>query len=97
LQRCENRTELKAIALWAGLVIDVLSMVIVLILSAYLFVHNTISLGTVVLILSYTTQLLGHTLEVTEQFGSLQEATACIERINEIYHTQSCVQAGKAL
>lgn len=99
LQRRENQTELKAIAWWAGLegtglVIDVLSMVIVLILSAYLFVHSTISLGTVVLLLSYTTQLLDHTLEVTEQFGSLQEATACIERINEIYHTQSRVQDG---
>src|SRR5207302_1597125 len=92
LQRRENQTELNAIALWAGfecteLVIDVLSMVIVLILSAYLFIQGTISLGTVVLLLSYTTQLLEHTMELAEQFGSLQEATASIERINEIYHT----------
>jgi ATP-binding cassette subfamily B protein len=99
LQRRENQTELKAIVLWAGfecteLVIDVLSMVIVLILSAYLFVQGAITLGTVVLLLSYTTQLLSCTLEIAEQFGSLQEAAACIERINEIYHIQSCVQDG---
>ncbi|HEY4387745.1 MAG TPA: ABC transporter ATP-binding protein, partial [Ktedonobacteraceae bacterium] len=51
LQRRENQTELKGIALWAGfecteLAIDVLSMVIVLILSAYLFIQGTITLGT---------------------------------------------------
>ncbi|GCE15592.1 ABC transporter ATP-binding protein [Tengunoibacter tsumagoiensis] len=99
LQRRENSTEIKSIVFWAGfectgLILDVLSLLIVLILSASLFVQDMISLGTLVLLLTYTTQLLNHALDIAEQLGSLQQATASIERINEIYHTQSCVQDG---
>ncbi|HLZ61889.1 MAG TPA: ABC transporter ATP-binding protein [Ktedonosporobacter sp.] len=99
LQRQENSTEIRSIVFWAGfecteLVLEVLSMVLVLILSAYLFVQGAITLGTVILLLSYNTQLLDHTMEIADQFGSLQQATASLERINEIYHTSSRVQDG---
>lgn len=99
LQRRENSTEIKSIVFWAGfectgLILDVLSILIVLILSAYFFVHGLISLGTLVMLLTYTAQLLDHTYDIIEQLGSLQQATASIERINEIYHTQSRVLDG---
>ncbi len=99
LQRRENLTEIKSIVFWAsfectGLTLDVFSMLIVLLLSAYLFVQGIISLGTLVLLLTYTAQLLDHAFDIAEQLGSLQQATASIERINEIYHTQSCVRDG---
>ena len=99
LQRRENSTEFKSIVFWAGfectgLILDVLSMLLVLILSAYFFVQGTISLGTLVLLLTYTTQLLDHAYDIAEQLGTLQQATASIERINEIYHTRSRVQDG---
>ncbi len=99
LQRQENSTEMKSIVFWAGfectgLTLDVLSMLIVLILSAYFFVRGMISLGTLVLLLTYTAQLLDHAFDIAEQLGSLQQATASIERINEIYHTQSNIQDG---
>lgn len=99
LQRQENTTELKSTLLWSGfedvgLAIDVLSTMIILILSGYFFVRGAITLGTLVLLLNYTTQLLNHMFEITDRFHSLQEATACIERINELYHIESRVQDG---
>ncbi|GCE28088.1 helicase [Dictyobacter alpinus] len=99
LQRRENTTEIKSIVFWAGfectgLILDVISMLIVLILSASLFVQGMISLGTLVLLLTYTAQLLAHAFDIAEQLGTLQQASASIERINEIYQTQSGVQDG---
>ncbi len=99
LQRQENKTELKGIYFWAGLenvglAVDVLGTTIILALSAYFFIHGAITLGTLVLLLSYTTQLLDYTFDITDQFNSLQEVAASIERINEIYHTASRVQDG---
>ncbi len=99
LQRKENKTELPRIFCWAslesiGLLIDMLSIVLVLTLGAYFFLHGMITLGTLVLLMSYTAQLLDHTLETTDQFNSLQEASASIERINEIYQTTNRVQDG---
>lgn len=99
LQRQENSAEMKRTAFWVGFeatgtILDVLSMVMVLLLSAYLFARGTISLGSVVMLLTYTGQLLDHAFDIAEQLSSLQQATASIERINEIYHTQSRIQDG---
>ncbi len=99
LQRDEQRTHLAGNVLWnaleaLGTFIDVLSLVIVLVMSAFFFVNGTMTIATVVLLLAYAAQLLNHTFEITEQFGSLQEATASIERINEISQTTNRVQDG---
>lgn len=102
LQRVENSTEIKSIVFWAGfectgLILDVLSLLIVLILSTVFFVRGLISLGTVVLLLTYTAELLDHAFDIAEQLGTLQQASASIERINEIYHMQSKVQDGSGV
>jgi ATP-binding cassette, subfamily B, bacterial len=102
LQREENATEIKSIVFWAGfectgLILDVLSMLLVLILSVSFFVQGIISLGTVVLLLTYTAELLDHAFDIAEQLGTLQQASASIERINEIYHTQSSVPDGSGV
>ncbi|GHO57402.1 ABC transporter ATP-binding protein [Ktedonobacter robiniae] len=99
LQRQENSAELKRTFYWtsfetSGLAIEVVSMIAVLIFSVYLFMHGSITLGTLVLLLSYNSLMLDYTFELTEQFSALQEATASIERINEIYHTASQVPDG---
>lgn len=99
LQHQENSAEMKRTAFWelfesSGLALDTLSMALVLILCAYFYVQNTISLGTVVLLLAYTSQMLNHAFDIAEQLAGLQQATASIERINEIYHIRSRVQDG---
>ncbi|GHO85751.1 ABC transporter ATP-binding protein [Dictyobacter formicarum] len=99
LQRQENRAELTSIYWWAGLetvgiAIELLSTLLMLVLCGYFFVRGALTAGTLVLLLSYTAQLLDRTFDLTDQFGSLQEVTASIERINEIYHTTSRVQDG---
>lgn len=99
LQRQENTAEIKRTFYWtsfevSGLAIEVVSMIFALIISVYLFVHGSITLGTLVLLLSYNSLMLDYTFELTEQFSALQEATASIERINEIYHTASQVPDG---
>lgn len=46
------------------------------------------------MLLLYTGQLLDHAYDITEQLSTFQQATASLERINEIYHTQPRVQDG---
>lgn len=99
LQRQENKTELPRIFFWAsleviGLFIDMLSLAFVLVLGAYLFIHGMLTLGTLILLMLYTNQLLGLVIGVADQFNSLQEAAASLERINEIYQLTSHIQDG---
>lgn len=102
LQRQENKAEMKRTAFWVGFeasgsALDTLSMMLVLLLSAYFYVRGDLSLGTIVLLLTYTSQMLDHAYDIAEQLSALQQATASIERINEIYHTQSRVQDGPGM
>lgn len=52
------------------------------------------TIATIVMLLLYTGQLLDHAYDITEQLSTFQQATASLERINEIYHTQPRVQDG---
>lgn len=99
LQRRENAAELKRTAFWVGfectgMCLEALSTLVVLILSAYFFARGYFSIATVVMLLIYTLQLLDHSYDIAEQLSTFQQATASLERINEIYHTQSRVQDG---
>ncbi len=99
LQRRENKTELQGIFFWScledlALTVEVLCLCMLLVLCGYLFVSGALSLGTFILLLTYATQLLDQFFEITEQFNSLQNASASIERINEIYTTTSRVANG---
>ncbi|MBO0778057.1 MAG: ABC transporter ATP-binding protein [Ktedonobacteraceae bacterium] len=102
LQRRENSAELKRTAFWVGfegtgMSLEALSMLVVLILSASFFVQGRFSIATVVMLLIYTLQLLDHAYDIAEQLSTFQQATANLERINEIYHTQSRVQDGPGM
>ena len=102
LQRRENSAEMKRTAFWVGfenvgMSLDALSMLAVLILSAFFFAQGHFNIATVVMLLLYTGQLLDHAFDIAEQLSTFQRATASLERINEIYHTQSRVQDGPGL
>lgn len=99
LQRQEDAAELKRTAFWAGfentgMALEALSLLAVLLLSALFFVQGRFTIATVVMLLLYTGQLLDHAYDITEQLSTFQQATASLERINEIYHTESRVQDG---
>lgn len=102
LQRLYYRAELRSSIFWAafeniGLVIDNVCVALVLFGCTLLYLQHMFTLGTIVLLLSYTTQLLDNIFDLTEQFGSLQQATASIERINELYHIVSKVTEGPGI
>lgn len=99
LQRQENAAELKRTAFWAGfentgVILEALSLLGVLILSAFFFVQGRFTIATVVLLLLYTGQLLDRSYDIAEQLSTFQQATASLERIHEIYYTRSRVQDG---
>ena len=99
LQHRENAAEVKRTGFWAGfeitgITLDVLSLLLVMLLSSFYFVHGQLSIATVVMLLLYTGQLLDHAYDIAEQLGTFQQAAASLERINELYHTHSRVQDG---
>ncbi|QBD75147.1 ABC transporter ATP-binding protein [Ktedonosporobacter rubrisoli] len=99
LQRQEDAAEMKRTAFWAAfegaeVVLEALSLLITLILGALFFVQGQFTIATVVMLLLYTGQLLAYIYDMAEQLSSFQQAVASLERINEIYHTQSRVQDG---
>jgi len=99
LQRLSNKAHIRSSFFWAAyenvwVMIDLVGTLLILIMGAYFFVHGTLSIGGVVLLLVYLEQLIYNTGEVSDQFGTLQEATTSLERINELYHITSKVQDG---
>ena len=99
LQRLSNKAHIRSSFFWAAyenvwVMIDLVGTLLILVMGAYFFVHGTLTIGGVVLLLVYLEQLIYNTGEVSDQFGTLQEATTSLERINELYHITSKVQDG---
>lgn len=63
-------------------------------IGAYLFSINTITLGTVYLIFNYTTLISQPIQQIQTQLQDLQQAEACIQRIEELLRTSSKLQDG---
>src|SRR5947209_11275586 len=74
------------------LTIFVLGSALMMGLGAYLWSINTISLGTVYLFWSYTDLLSQPIQQIRDQLQDLQQAEACIQRIEQLFSTQSAIQ-----
>lgn len=77
------------------LTIFVLGSALMMGLGAYLWSINTISLGTVYLFWSYTDLLSQPIQQIRDQLQDLQQAEACIQRIEQLFSTQSAIQESK--
>lgn len=67
-------------------------------IGAYLISNRSITIGTMYLIFYYTNLLSTNLSEITTQINDLQTASASIERVYKLYHTESNIQDGyKAL
>lgn len=60
-------------------------------LAAYLFANNTITLGTVFLIFTYAELLRRPIEQITRQMQDLQQASASLERVQQLFAVQSAV------
>ncbi len=64
-----------------------------LVVGAYVLTSGAITLGTLYLVLAYTTIIAWNLLQITMQLDDLQKAIAAAERIFELYHTQNTLAA----
>lgn len=71
-----------------------LSKVAAIAAGVYLFQTGGLTIGTVILIYSYTDMLERPMSQIMEQVGEFQKAVASIARIDELYHLQSAIQDG---
>lgn len=62
-----------------------------------LFRNNSITIGTVFLIVYYTDILFRPLQQITRQMEDLQKASASIVRIQELYHTESNIKDGPGI
>jgi ATP-binding cassette, subfamily B, bacterial len=74
------------------LTIFVLGSALMMGLGAYLWSIGAITLGTVYLFWSYTDLLSQPIQEIRNQLQDLQQAEACIQRIEQLFNTQSAIQ-----
>ena len=61
-----------------------------------LYRSGAVTLGTVYLLIAYTEAIFRPLQDLTQQFQHLQQATASIERIEELYHTRGTIVDGTA-
>ena len=73
----------------------ILGSALVLMLGAYLWSSSIITVGTVYLLFTYTDFLSGPLSEVQTQLQDLQQAEACIRRIEELLHMQPTIVDGE--
>jgi ATP-binding cassette subfamily B protein/ATP-binding cassette subfamily C protein len=93
LLRGKRRTRMAgALSSATTLTIFVLGSALMMGLGAYLWSINTISLGTVYLFWSYTDLLSQPIQQIRDQLQDLQQAEACIQRIEQLFSTQSAIQ-----
>ncbi len=64
-------------------------------LGTYLWSQGIITIGTIYLIFSYTDMLSQPIREIQTQLQDLQQAEACIKRIEELLHTESALSEGR--
>jgi ATP-binding cassette, subfamily B, bacterial len=74
------------------LTIFVLGSALMMELGAYLWSIGAITLGTVYLFWSYTDLLSQPIQQIRNQLQDLQQAEACIQRIEQLFSTQSAIQ-----
>jgi ATP-binding cassette, subfamily B, bacterial len=74
------------------LTIFVLGSALMMGLGAYLWSISAITLGTVYLFWSYTDLLSQPIQQIRNQLQDLQQAEACIQRIEQLFSTQSAIQ-----
>jgi len=77
------------------LTIFVLGSALMMGLGAYLWSIGAITLGTVYLFWSYTDLLSQPIQQIRNQLQDLQQAEACIQRIEQLFSTQSAIQEGE--
>jgi ATP-binding cassette subfamily B protein len=65
--------------------------IIAVLFGYFLFRSGDMTLGTIVLLLAYTDALFRPLMQITRQLEGLQKASASIERILELLHTESAV------
>ena len=67
---------------------------LVLALGAFLFLHDTLSIGVLYLLYAYIRQLTGPLLDLTGELQQLQEASASINRIKALLDERSTITEG---
>jgi ABC-type multidrug transport system fused ATPase/permease subunit len=60
-------------------------------LGAYFWSRGTMTIGTIYLIYAYTSLLSGPIQRIQDQLQDLQQADACIQRVEELLHTRSAL------
>jgi ATP-binding cassette subfamily B protein len=71
-----------------------IASVVALAQGAYLWSINLITLGTVYLIASYTSQLIAPIAELNSRFQSIQQIEACVRRIDQLFMSSPAQQDG---
>jgi len=98
LLRAAHQAFVKAGAIGAGIthntanVLFAIGSAIALAVGAYLFLQETITVGTVYMILNYTTMLGWPIQQIARQMQDLQRAGASVVRVQELLQTESRVQ-----
>jgi len=78
-----------------GIISDIMFIcgsALALMLGAYLWSIKLITVGTVYLMFRYTDMLSQPLNEIQTQFQDLQQAEACIQRVEELFHTKPALQ-----
>jgi ATP-binding cassette subfamily B protein len=73
----------------ASFLVVTLGTAVALAVGAYVFRAGAVSIGTVVIVLAYTTMLEMPIRRITHQMEYLQQAVAAIGRIQELFHTKN--------
>ena len=93
------RKELKASVInirlrYITTILHTVGVLMAVLMGYYLYQGNAITIGTIILILYYTETLFRPLEMVTWQIEELQQATAAIERIDELYRAQRMITDG---
>jgi ATP-binding cassette subfamily B protein len=98
LLRTAHQRFVKAGTIGAGIthntanVLFAIGSVTALAVGAYLFAHDAITVGTVYMILHYSTMLGWPIRQIARQMQDLQRAGASVTRVRELFHIESRIQ-----
>jgi ABC-type multidrug transport system fused ATPase/permease subunit len=83
-------------AIFGSIIVDwnEVGTALVLALGAFLFLHDTLSIGVLYLLYAYIRQLTGPLLDLTGELQQLQEASASINRIKALLDERSTITEG---
>jgi ATP-binding cassette, subfamily B, bacterial len=94
LQRGRRAQVLFRAFIGSGAAVFVWGNTLAFVVAAFLYSEGLLTLGTVYLVLHYTNLLSRNLMEITDELNELQQATAGIERINELQLTPAKIQDG---